>query len=157
MVAPPSIWQQLGTSPLRVGIGVVAALLVISLVTTAMPGEGTAPAAGARTSIGEIEASFRENEYAAKQAYEGTAIEVSSTVRAVRLGLNNNPEIDLYGASAELVGDSKAAATQLRAGQSITLRCAGASYILGSVSLNDCAIIALTGVPRDTSAAKDAA
>jgi hypothetical protein len=92
----------------------------------------------------ELASAYEANEAAAQQRFGDRPLEVTATVTAVQLDFSNEPFLVLAGTNqfmgpqAKLTEASRSKASGVSKGQSIVLRCASVSEVVGTPMLSDC-------------------
>ena len=147
---PAAAAKKSGAKKSLLGCLGLVALLVVLLVAFAPSaekgaGDPAAPAAPAlKATAQEIAAAYEANEAAAQQQYGSQPLEVTGVVDAVQLDFSDEPFLVLKGTNmfagpqAHLTEASQQKASSVSKGQSVTLRCGGASEVVGTPMLKDC-------------------
>lgn len=100
-----------------------------------------------KISAAQLSGAYSENEVAAQRWANAGPVEVTGTIEAIELDFMDEPVVQLRGhemfATVSVYfgkADSNVAST-LRKGQSLTVRCAEISEIMGFPQLNDCVMM----------------
>lgn len=102
---------------------------------------------GMKVTARELAQAYETNEAAAQKQYGGRILDVSGTVESIDLDLVDIPVVRLetdnrfMSAMVDLIVSERPKAAALTKGQNIVVRCAKLREVMGSPSLQDCAIL----------------
>jgi hypothetical protein len=153
--ADPSPPAKKSSGLVKGGLGCLALVVLIAVVAAIFGGgakdgsqnssnSSAPPPQAIKVTAKDLAAAYSDNEAAAQQRYGNGPLEVTGVVDSIQLGLGDHPFIVLKGVNmfqgpqAKLADASEGKASSLSKGQTITLRCASVSEVVGTAMLRDC-------------------
>ncbi|WP_446901283.1 OB-fold protein [Burkholderia sp. YIM B11467] len=147
----------------KIGLGIVLALIIISVIFGKKPAPASSAASNAQTDASAAPATqtqkpvetvsvtasalftaYDKNEVAADQKYKGKALSVGGTVQSIDKDAFDNIVVKLKTSNefmpvhAYLSKEHEALAASLEKGRKVTWVCEGAGRLIGSPILRDC-------------------
>lgn len=111
------------------------------------PEAAPAPAAALKVSAKKLHQDYEDNEAAADDVYKGKQLEVSGKIASIDKDAFDNTIVWLKGKDefnrvmAKMSEAEAPKAKALKKGQSVTVSCQGSTRIIGSPTLDSCAIL----------------
>ncbi|MBM2883156.1 hypothetical protein JFK97_02020 [Chromobacterium phragmitis] len=115
--------------------------------TSSAPAAEAPKEAAVKVTALKLAQDYDDNEAAADDVYKGKLLEVSGRVASIDKDAFDNTVVWLHGKNdfnrvmAKMSKENAAQAKTLKKGQSVTVSCMGSTRIIGSPTMDDCAVL----------------